>query len=235
MMITSLAGLNSVGGLPVAKDVISSSGILGGISTSKTFSITVGNNANRILLVWIAVNGSAAAAASSVQYAGVSMTQVGSTMQNGSGDQKKYLYYLLAPATGANNLTYTTDNSNTSTVVSWASLYNVSQSTPLSTADFDNSSSNTITTTPTGVADGYALSCYTYYEQQGTVAGSITSSASQTREGDYWNQDAPGFGLATAIDSETPVAGAQSIGHTCRAGTANNYWSHAVGVVALPA
>lgn len=71
-------------------------------SASFTFAFTVGVLANRILFVGVG-HATTTEQITAITYAGVSLTKVGYAV-NGSGSA---LWYLIAPATGANNLVFT--------------------------------------------------------------------------------------------------------------------------------
>lgn len=67
-------------------------------SSSQTYAYTVGTGSNRILFVGVVANVSI----TGVTYGGMAMTFISSS-QNGS-DLTAYLYYLIAPASGSNNV-----------------------------------------------------------------------------------------------------------------------------------
>lgn len=73
---------------------------LGSAVTSITFSHTC-TGSNRILFVCTANNGGANV--TGVTYNGVAMTNIWGALSNGA-PSKSYLWYLIAPATGANNV-----------------------------------------------------------------------------------------------------------------------------------
>ena len=94
-----------------------------------TQSFTVGSNSNRILIVQInnIVNSTNV---TSIAYNGTAMTAI---LNDTTNDQ--YVYYLMAPATGANNLTFTGAVSDANYKVTIYSFYNVNQ-TALVAADY---------------------------------------------------------------------------------------------------
>ena len=70
--------------------------------TSLTFSHTTGGGVNRILFVAVThAAGAAQDRVTGITYAGIAMTRI-DLQSPGSGTN--YLYYLIAPATGANNV-----------------------------------------------------------------------------------------------------------------------------------
>ena len=110
--------------IPAYFDNAADGGNNGGSTTSLTYSYTVGTNSNRLLLVNV-VGDPSADDISSVTYAGAPMTLI-KKVQTPS-DRWHYLYYLLAPASGTNNVVITAASSHylISEATSW---YNVAQS-----------------------------------------------------------------------------------------------------------
>jgi len=96
--------------------------------SSGSFSLTVAANNNRLLVVSVATNNTSVGA-SSITYNGVALTQAVSQLSNSCGTQ---IYYLVAPATGSNTLSYTLSGS-TNTLITAMSFYNVNQVSPLNT------------------------------------------------------------------------------------------------------
>jgi hypothetical protein len=110
--------------IPAYFDNAADGGDNGGTTNSLTYSYPVGTNSNRLLLVSV-VGDPSVDDISSVKYAGVSMTLV--TKVQTPGDRWHYLYYLLAPASGTNNVVITAASPHTlmSEASSW---FNVAQS-----------------------------------------------------------------------------------------------------------
>jgi hypothetical protein len=96
----------------------------GGSTTSLTYSYTVGTGANRLLVVNL-IGDTSADDISSVTYGGVLMTLLAKTQA--PSNNRQYLYYLLNPTSGANNIVITAGSAHylISEASSW---YNVSQS-----------------------------------------------------------------------------------------------------------
>ena len=114
-------------GLPVTYDSNNSGNFFSG--TSNSISITVGNNSNRLLIADIMVP--AGAAVTSVTYNGVAMTQIDTQALPNSGNIQ-YSFRLIAPSTGANNLTVNTSGSLAlGLAVIGTSYYNADQTTPV--------------------------------------------------------------------------------------------------------
>lgn len=130
--------------LPV-KDAVSNSSVAS--ASSLTWSHTVGVASNMILVVAVAVGGSGTC--SGVTYAGSSMTSLTSKNQ---GTETTYIFYKLAPTTGANNVVASFSGS-VSGIGLGVSYSNVYQTTPFGTAASSSStsgnSSNTVTSTTT--------------------------------------------------------------------------------------
>jgi hypothetical protein len=96
----------------------------GGNTASLTYPFTVGTNSNRLLLVNI-IGSQSVDDITSVTYAGAPMTLIAKVQA--SGDLWHYLYYLLAPASGTNNVVITAGSAHylISEAASW---YNAAQS-----------------------------------------------------------------------------------------------------------
>lgn len=115
-------------------------------ASTNTYSHTVAVQSNRLLMVTV----DAGASVSSVTYAGTTMTLLTSNSGQGGGEVLS-VYYLLAPATGANNVVVTCSAS-TFIIGASASYYGVAQSSTFGTAASNSgsaatSSTNTVTTT----------------------------------------------------------------------------------------
>jgi len=103
----------------------------GGSTQSLTYSYTVGTNSNRLLLVNV-VGDTSADDISSVTYSGASMTLLKKVQT--PGDRWHYLYYLLAPASGSNNVVITSASAHylISEATSWNNVAQTGQ--PLANA-----------------------------------------------------------------------------------------------------
>ena len=110
--------------VPSYFDNVVDGGNNGGSSSSLTYAFTVGTNANRLLLVNI-VGDTSADDISSVTYAGAPMTRV--TKVQTPGSRWHYLYYLLSPASGSNNVVITAASSHY-LISEGSSWYNIAQS-----------------------------------------------------------------------------------------------------------
>ena len=110
--------------IPAYFDNAANGGNNGGTSTSLTYSYTVGTNSNRLLLVNL-MGDVTADDISSVTYVGAPMTLVKKVKT--PNDRWHYLYYLLSPASGTNNVVITAASAHylISEAASW---YNIAQS-----------------------------------------------------------------------------------------------------------
>lgn len=120
-------------------------------ATSLTFSHTV-TNAHANLYLVVGVVGDLTSGAddiTTVKYAGVSMTQIAKVTTGGSA-RNIYLYNLIAPATGANNVVISFTGSHYIAGIS-ASYYNVGQNSQpdVSTTGFVNSGTFSLSVTTT--------------------------------------------------------------------------------------
>ncbi|HVU59976.1 MAG TPA: hypothetical protein VHC98_04020 [Candidatus Saccharimonadales bacterium] len=115
-------------------------------TTSLTFSHTVANNANRILIVGVATGcgfgGTCAATVSSVTYGGVSLTTLNNTdCTTGAAHCHIEFWYLVGPATGTANVVITAGAS-TTIEAGASSYYNVDPTTPFGTSAVAASNNN---------------------------------------------------------------------------------------------
>ncbi len=125
----------------------------GGSTTSLTYSYTVGTGPNRLLVVNL-IGDTSADDITSVTYAGTPMTLVGK-VQAPSSNNWQYLYYLLNPSSGLNNIVVTARSSHylISQAASW---YNVRQTAQPDafTTNTAPATSTSVTTSLTTVASG---------------------------------------------------------------------------------
>lgn len=82
-----------------------------GSVTSKTASHTCSSGSNRVLLVSVAGNNTTSDVITGATYNGVSMTLIAKHGHGGGNSRYTYLYGLLAPATGANNIVVSASSS----------------------------------------------------------------------------------------------------------------------------
>jgi len=128
---------------PIAYDNASDST---GSGSTLTFSHTV-SGTNRILLVGVAVfdSNEALRPVTSVTYNGVALTKIDDEDTGAGSSERAELWYLVAPATGANNVVITTTGSVTQIVGGAVSLTGVNQSSPVDAFASGNGSSGTAT------------------------------------------------------------------------------------------
>ncbi|MBB6147452.1 copper(I)-binding protein, partial [Silvibacterium bohemicum] len=124
----------------------------GGSSTSLTYSYTVGIGANRLLIVNV-VGDTSVDDISSITYAGVQLTLVGKVQA--PSNRWEYLYYLLNPASGANNIVVTAGSSHylISQASSWSNIRQTSEPDALTT-NTASATSTSLTTSLTTSAAG---------------------------------------------------------------------------------
>lgn len=139
--------------------------------TTNTFSHTVASQNSRVILVSV----DCGATVSSITYAGTNLTQLASVSEGGG--ETLQLWYLLAPATGANNVVITCSGT-TFIVGASASYYNVAQNstfgtTATNTGTAATSSTNTVATT--------SSSQVVYDVVNNTLPAANSATASQTK------------------------------------------------------
>lgn len=149
--------------------------------TSLTYSFTAGSGANRLLAGSVVTLGTSTDVVTGVTYAGVSMTRVGSIDNAGgvNGAQREYMYFLLAPATGANNVVVSRSDSGTiaSAVADYTGVLQSGQPDASNTARCNNSTTCTISVT--AVAGGSWLMGNGRRNSGGRAAGADTTERSE--------------------------------------------------------
>jgi hypothetical protein len=155
----------------------------GGSSASLTYSYTVGSGPNRLLVVNL-TGDTSADDISSVIYAGTPMTLIGKVQAPSNNWQ--YLYYLLNPSSGSNNVVITAGSPHY-LISQGASWYNVKQS-----AQPDASTTNTVAATNTSI----------------TTSLTTVATGSLVLQG-IWSQTHPAAGAgATPILIDTAIGAA---------------------------
>jgi len=161
---------HSTGGAAIAFDNASSVNAGTGV-TSLTYSLTVGSGTNRLLFVGVRI---LSLTTPTVTYAGASMTLVASATFNFGADEC-YLFALVAPTSGANNVVVTVSTS--ASISSAASSYTGAlQSVTMDNSTTNNTAGTTATLTLTTVADN----CWTVAFSGGGSGTSISAGAGST-------------------------------------------------------
>lgn len=196
-----------------------------GASTTLTYSHTC-TGSNTFLKVDFRING-ASGSVSSVTYAGVSMTQLANVSANGV-----YTYYLINPATGANNVVITTSGSGEITSYS-ASYTGVKQTSPIdsqNTVGSGSVSDTTVVVATTVVASNCWLLGFGAFTNS---FGSATISSNRT-DRQAGNHGGYATGVNATSDSNGTVAtGSQSTTWTI-AGDSGNKTQAAIVFSILP-
>ena len=107
-------------------------------NTTLTFSITVGSNDNRYLMLSILADDDRASV-TSVKYAGVSLTVI---EELAVGNQFLLVYALVSPATGSNDVVITFTSSQSAILAIAASFYKVDQTGPFGSHTNSSASSD---------------------------------------------------------------------------------------------
>lgn len=134
-----------------------------------TQSLTCGTGSNRILVVGIMTF----ATTPNPTYAGVAMTSAGS--QSLGGGQNFYVYYLFAPATGANNLVYSNNAGNNTS----GSFFQLTGSHQSAIDSFVSAVADNQTVTPT--TDAPMLVHFSVSSQAGTTPTGAVNFAANTQ------------------------------------------------------
>jgi hypothetical protein len=171
---------------------------------SNSQAVTVANNSNRGLLVFVAAIGSYAATVNGVTYGGDAMTLVCTQdYSDGGGTIYYYTFYINAPKTGANNLV--TSVSAGTANVTYYSLYNVKQSTQPKQNVHNGNLSNTLTTT----ANGSIVFANTYNSSARTGTATYENVITQNHISSDSSPVYPSgtvVTLAITVGSNTPVS-----------------------------
>jgi len=219
-------------------DAASSSG--NELNNTLTFSHTVGARNNRLLVVGTVSLGSSGNYAQGVTYNGVSMAELTDTRANiaSTSPSSSYLsstmWYLVAPATGANNVVVTHTGSPRVRATA-VSLQGVNQSTPVENGTSATGTSTTPSVAVTTQDDDWVVDMMSYGATGGATAGAsqterteinggLHSAASSTEEAtgtsttmswtitsDEWTASAVAVNPITPItaaDTEIPVSSA---------------------------
>lgn len=165
--------------MPIALDTSTDGGVTN-TTTTHTFSHTC-SGADRIL--WVGAFGDENDNVSGITYNGVAMSRVGTALESVSA-RRVYLYVLVGPATGANNVVITT-----SVTVDALAGHAVSHTGATQSGQPDSSNTNTATaaTSVTGsttvVASNCWLVCVTRNELGAASAGTGTTQRVSSANG----------------------------------------------------
>jgi hypothetical protein len=161
----------STASIPASFDNAADGGNNGGSTTTLTYSFTVGSASNRLLLVSL-VGDATADDITSITYAGVSMALLKKIQT--PGDRWHYLYFLLTPASGTNNVVITAASAHylISEASSW---FNVSQSGQPQASSTSTAASGVSLTTTLPASSGSAIAVESMWAPQGIFPGSGSS------------------------------------------------------------
>ncbi len=192
--------------MEIALDSVNAGGT--GTGTSLTYSHTC-TGSNLILFVAISVLTVGVDDLTTVTYNSVAMTQVGKKNTNAGGDNRwVYLYYLVNPSTGANNIVISSTSSTQTT--SNAVSYTGAKQTGVPDASATNSTtgSTSLTGTVTSIADN----CWTVGAIRGS-GGALSASGGTTIRGTISS-----FNKICDSNGAITPAGSTSLGYTCTSG-----------------
>lgn len=211
---TARAAVLSSGGTSAIAFDASSQGNTVNVTTSLSWQHTVGNVANRILIVGVAIR-TPTSTVSSITYGGQSLVFAGA--QTRANNARTEIWYLINPNIGTHTITVTT-SSGTEMVGGAVSLSGADQAQDLSTqfaGNSDNSSTpNVQITTP--VDNAWVVDALAY--QRGGGGGGVANATAGAGQTTRWNQST-GSGNAD-------VGGAGSTqGPLVPAGTVTMSWS----------
>lgn len=204
-----------------------------GPGTTITNSLDAGSAANRVLICGV-TGDTTSDLMTNATYNGVAMTKIGVVKNPGSGARYIYLWMLVNPASGTNDLVYTNSSSaycfSGATVLSGVSAEDTTVSAKTKTAGSGSTYNHSITT----VADNCWLVGFTSNNGNNISAGANTTlreasassvrsdtNAAQTPAGAYaLNWSATSAEWASVVTAVAPVAAAATGGFM----TTNKGW-----------
>lgn len=195
----------------------STSTYAGGTSSVFSWSHTC-SGTNRLLVVSVSVTDGFGI--TSVTYNGVSMTRVGSDVQNTQPGDDPWAsqWYLVAPATGTNTVEVTVAATPARTNAGAVSLNGVNQTTPLNAENGATGSSTSASVSVTTTVDNcWLVDCV-------SVKGATTPSPSGGQTSIHTANDADNSFGASYKGPETPT-GSKSMTWTI----SSSPWAHKVG------
>ena len=192
----------------------SNSGNNSGMNTT-TVSLTVAGS-DRILIVGVADQSLVAGNVTGVTYNGVSMTQI-DTVQTNATDTVVYLYGILAPSTGTNNIVASRTIASDSFYVFGASYTGVDQGTAIGSLTKTKGANPTgvSQTTFTGTLTTPAANCW-------LVMCSYNRGQGATASTNAFNRQSQDTTRANLWDSNGAIASAGSTNMTINQN--NNWW-----------
>lgn len=201
----------------VLADSPASSSIQTSSVNSFSWTHTVGNQSNRVLLVQI-VTSASTNTVSAVKVNGSSITKLSAV--NCGTSCRDEVWYLLNPASGTNTIAVTTTTSAPVTATA-ISLYNVNQTTPFGTV---SSATGTGTASLVSPATNTTQLVADFYGNQATTPFTPTVGSGQTQMINVGNS------IAQEAAISTEPGGAASTAITWTWGTANGYADIAMGI-----
>jgi uncharacterized repeat protein (TIGR01451 family) len=138
--------------------------------TSLTWSHTVSNLANRVLIVGITAEDGSTIQASSVTYNGTNLTQIASRSAGTSTYQNVSLWYLLAPSVGTANVVVTWSATMDQATAGSFVLYGIAQIAPEASGSSYSNSGATSTNITTVADSSYVVDMFGSGQDQGDLA-----------------------------------------------------------------
>ncbi len=174
--------------------------------TTLSWSHTVANQSNRVLVVGVTAEYATnnLCQATSVTYGAQSLTKIGQSVTSSSSYECASLWYVLAPATGTNTITVTYQSSVTNKTAGAVGLYNVQQTTP----DASNTSSNPSGATTTSLTTTAANTMVVDVFSSGQALGDLAPGSGQTVR---WTRDSGATHSGGMSTKAVAASGATSV------------------------
>jgi hypothetical protein len=157
---------------------VASSATVTSSGTTLTWSHTVANQSNRMLIVGVQSEGTSGVQASSVTYGGVALTKVDQVeAYSSSYYQDVSQWYLIAPTVGTANIIVTWGSSISTGSAGAIGLYGVAQQAPEASASNFSNSGATTTNITTKTSGAWVVDVF----GSGQTAGNLAPGSGQTQ------------------------------------------------------
>lgn len=188
-------------------------------ATTHTQSHTC-TGSDRILFVGVSSIDSPYDVVTGVTYAGVAMTQIDKRFR--SGGRGTYLFYLVAPSTGANNIEVTCSSA-IRISLDGASFTGADQTSPIGVSATQESASSTITQSLTvGEADSFLVSSM-FVNRNQTASTNTTLIGTDINNVMFYSTTAVGTGTQSLVSTQSDATWAVMVYASFKPAAATGY------------